>query len=44
MLNQSGLPDARFAGPLYVFQTLVDIMEDVRAFQLKRWDDSRFVV
>jgi len=43
MLNQSGLPDARFAGPLYVFQTLVDIMEDVRAFQLKRWDDSRFV-
>jgi len=43
MLNQSGLPDDRLAASLYVFQTLVDIMEDVREYQLKRWDDSRLV-
>jgi len=42
LLNESNLPDERMAGPMYVFQTLLDVVEDVRAAQRQRWDDSRF--
>ena len=43
ILHQSGLPDDRLSASLYVFQTLVDVMEDVREAQLQRWEDSRLV-
>jgi hypothetical protein len=43
LLNESELPDERFRETFYVFQTLIDITEEVRVMQRERWEDSRFV-
>jgi hypothetical protein len=43
ILNDSGLPEERFRRTYVVFQKLVEIVEEIRAAQRERWDDSRFV-
>ncbi len=43
VLTESGLPEDRFREVFFVFQTLVDIAEEVRVLQRERWKDSRFV-
>jgi hypothetical protein len=43
LLVQKDIPEERFATIFYVFQTLVDMVEDTRKLQKKRWEDSRFV-
>ena len=43
VLTESGLREERFQEVYFVFQTLVDIAEEVRALQRERFKDSRFV-
>ena len=43
ILQDSGLSTERFDHIYWVFQTLGQIVEEVREFQKQRWDDSRFV-
>lgn len=43
LLPRTEIPEERFLPIVYVFQSLVDIAEEVRKLQLRRWEDSRFV-
>ncbi len=43
ILQESRLGEGDYRDVYWVFQTLGEIAEDVRAFQKQRWDDSRFV-
>ncbi len=43
ILSESDLPEERFRATFFVFQTMVDIAEEVRRQQRERWEDSRFV-
>jgi hypothetical protein len=43
LLHQKGIPEERFNEVFFVFQSLVDMVEEVRVLQKKRWEDSRFV-
>jgi hypothetical protein len=43
LLAQTDIPEERFDQVFFVFQTLVDSVEEVRILQKKRWDDTRFV-
>ena len=43
ILQESGIEQADYESVYWVFQTLGEIAEDVRAFQKERWEDSRFV-
>lgn len=43
LLAQKNIPGERFNRIFFVFQSLVDIVEEVRVLQEKRWNDSRFV-
>jgi hypothetical protein len=42
-LGQPGLADDRHRAAEFAFQAVVDVVEDVRVFQEKRWEDSRLV-
>jgi hypothetical protein len=43
MLNHPELPDERYREIFYVFQSLTEMAEEVRALLLDRWEDSRLV-
>jgi phosphatidylserine/phosphatidylglycerophosphate/cardiolipin synthase-like enzyme len=43
LLQDSGMLEERYDHLYWVFQTLGQIVEEVREFQKQRWDDSRFV-
>jgi len=43
ILQESGIEEADYESVYWVFQTLGEIAEDVRAFQKERWEDNRFV-
>jgi hypothetical protein len=43
LLARTDVPEASFSRVFYVFQTLTEIAEEIRVFQLDRWEDSRFV-
>jgi hypothetical protein len=43
LLSESGVPEERYLESFFVFQSLVDIVEEIREEQRERWDDSRLV-
>ena len=43
VLSESGLQEDRFRETFFVFQSLVDIIEEIQELQRERWDDTRFV-
>jgi hypothetical protein len=43
VVAESGVPEAQYRETFFVFQSLVDIVEEIRAVQRERWSDSRFV-